>query len=100
METPPPVIPYASSQLGKPRVTFRGGLVTLIAGGALLLISMAFIFVAWSILEATVKPVHTYVNTSSLEAMGVFVCVLAGITFIAGIIVFFIGLRGVREREA
>jgi hypothetical protein len=34
-----------------------------------------------------------------LEVLGVFVSVLAGLSFLIGIIISFMGLRGVRERE-
>jgi len=94
---PAQVIEYASAAMVKPRITFRGAVTTLIVGGSFLLLSMAMVSIAWSIFreESTLQ----FRRGDALEALCVFVTVLAGISFVVGIIISFMGLRGVRQRE-
>jgi hypothetical protein len=94
---PAQVIEYASPAMVKPRITFRGAVTTLIVGGAFLLLSTAMVSIAWSIFreESTLQ----FRRGDALEALGIFVTVLAGISFLVGIIISFMGLRGVRQRE-
>ncbi len=94
---PAQVISYASPAMAKPRITFRGAVTTLIVGGAFLLLSIALVSIAWSIFrEDSTVP---YRRGDALEALGIFVTVLAGISFVIGIVISFMGLRGVRQRE-
>jgi hypothetical protein len=94
---PAQVIAYASPDMVKPRITFRGAVTTLIVGGAFLLLSIALVSIAWSVFreESTLQ----FRRGDALEALGIFVTVLAGISFLVGIIISFMGLRGVRQRE-
>ncbi len=95
----PQVISYASpGSVIKPKVTFRGAMITLIVGGGMFVLSLILIVMAWAIFRSQDNP-GSYRATSNLEALGFFVCFLAGITFLAGLITAFIGLRGVRQRE-
>jgi hypothetical protein len=98
MEAPPQVIEYASSRPIKPRITFRGAVTTLIVGGAFLLLAIAMIYIAWSIFH-NVAELNFGRRADSMEALGVLVCVLAGVSFLFGLIVCIMGLRGVRQRE-
>jgi hypothetical protein len=94
---PAQVISYASPAMAKPRITYRGAVTTLVVGGAFLLLSIALISIAWSMFResSTVQ----YRRGDSLEILGVFVSVLSAVSFLIGIIISFMGLRGVRERE-
>ena len=94
----PQVIEYASTPTVKPRITFRGAVTTLIVGGAFLLLAIGLISIAWSIFR-NLAELNYNRRTDAMEALGVFVCVLAGISFIFGLIVCILGLRGVRQRE-
>jgi hypothetical protein len=93
---PTQVISYASPNMAKPRITFRGAVTTLIVGGAFLLLSVALVSIAWSIFreDSTLQ-----FRRGNLEALGIFVTVLAGISFVTGTVISFMGLRGVRQRE-
>ena len=91
------VIPYASPPMARPRITYRGAVTTLVVGGAFLVFSVSLIALAWSIFR-------NYAEVSSsradmLEGLGIFTGVLAGFSFIAGIVIVLIGLSGVRQRE-
>jgi hypothetical protein len=94
---PAQVIAYASPAMAKPRITFRGAVTTLIVGGVFLILSLGLVSIAWSIFrdESTVQ----FRRTEALESLGIFVTVLAGISFLTGIVISFMGLRGVRQRE-
>jgi hypothetical protein len=83
--------------MARPRITFRGAVTTLIVGGAFLLLSLGLVSIAWSIFreDSTLQ----YRRGDALEALGIFVTVLAGISFVIGIVISFMGLRGVRQRE-
>jgi hypothetical protein len=95
---PPQVIEYASAPAIKPRITFRGAVTTLIVGGAFLLLAIALISIAWAIFR-NLAELNFNRRADSMEALGAFVCVLAGISFLFGLIVCIMGLRGVRQRE-
>ena len=94
---PTQVISYASPNMAKPRITYRGAVTTLVVGAAFLLLSIALISIAWSMFreDSTLQ----FRRGDSLEILGVFVSVLAAVSFLIGIIISFMGLRGVRERE-
>ncbi|MDB5318568.1 MAG: hypothetical protein JWN40_199 [Phycisphaerales bacterium] len=94
---PAQVIAYASPGMTKPRITFRGAVTTLIVGGAFLLLAIGLVLIAWSIFREFSE--LQYRRGDSLEILGTFVSVLAGISFFIGTIIAFIGLRGVRQRE-
>jgi hypothetical protein len=93
----PEVIPYASPNMAKPRITFRGAVATLIVGGGFLILSITLLTIAWSIFKNYAETGNY--RAGSLESLGVFVCILAGISFLCGMIIVFVGLRGVRQRE-
>src|SRR5258706_3785717 len=94
---PAQVISYASPAMAKPRITFRGAVTTLIVGGAFLLLSIALVSIAWSIFrEDSTVP---YRRGDALEALGILVTGLAGASLVIGIVISFMGLRGVRQRE-
>lgn len=97
-EAPAEVIPYASPGIQKPRITYRGAVTTLAVGGGLLVLSVALLTLAWSIFRDYAERGGGFA-ASALEALGVFVCVLAGLSFLVGLITVFVGLRGVRQRE-
>jgi hypothetical protein len=94
---PAEVIPYASPQMAKPRITFRGAVTTLIVGGGFLVLSVSLIALAWAIFRNYAE-MSSY-RAGSLEGLGIFTAVLAGFSFLVGIIIVFIGLSGVRQRE-
>jgi hypothetical protein len=94
---PTQVISYASPNMAKPRITYRGAVTTLIVGGSFFLLSIALVSIAWAMFREISG--MQYRRDDSLEVLGVFVSVLAGISFLIGIIISFMGLRGVRERE-
>jgi hypothetical protein len=94
---PGEVIPYASPPIAKARITYRGAVTTLIVGGAFLLLSVSLIALAWSIFRNYAE-LNAY-RAGSLEGLGIFTGVLAAFSFIVGIIIVFIGLSGVRQRE-
>jgi hypothetical protein len=96
-ETPADVIPYASPPSARVRITFRGAVTTLVVGGAFLLLSVALLYIAWSIF-GNYAQVNAY-RGDALLGLGIFVCVLAGFSFITGTIIVFIGIAGVRGRE-
>ena len=91
------VIPYASPPIAKARITYRGAVTTLIVGGSFLVLSVCLIALAWSIFRNYAE-VNSY-RAGSLEALGIFTGVLAALSFVVGIIIVFIGLSGVRQRE-
>ncbi len=91
------MIEYASPGLTKPRITFRGAVTTLIVGGGFLLLAIALLLIAWAIFRNYAEAPSYRAN--SLELLGFFVCVLAGVSFLCGIFIAFLGLRGVRQRE-
>jgi len=97
MSAPEP-IPYASPPMARPRVTFRGAVTTLIVGGAFLLLSLALVGFAWAIFHS-LGDSTSYRVANSLEPLGIFVCVLSGISFLCGIVIVILGLKGVRQRE-
>jgi hypothetical protein len=94
---PADVIPYASPQIAKPRITFRGAVTTLIVGGGFLVLSVSLIALAWSIFRNYAEVSSS--RADALEGLGIFTGVLAALSFITGIIIVFIGLSGVRQRE-
>jgi hypothetical protein len=97
MSAPEP-IPYASPNMATPRITFRGAITTLIVGGAFLLLALALVAIAWSIFRSLGdSPSYRVANT--LEPLGIFVCVLSGLSFLCGIVIVILGLKGVRQRE-
>jgi hypothetical protein len=96
-DSPPDVIPYASPPTARSRITYRGAVTTLIVGGAFLLLSVALLYIAWSIF-GNYAQVSSY-RSEALFGLGIFVCVLAGFSFITGTIIVFIGIAGVRNRE-
>ena len=91
------VIPYASPPIAKARITYRGAVTTLIVGGSFLVLSVGLISLAWSIFRNYAE-MSSY-RAGSLEGLGIFTGVLAGFSFIAGIVIVLIGLSGVRQRE-
>jgi hypothetical protein len=93
----PQVIQYASAPTAATRITFRGAVATLCTGAFFLLLSVGLIYIAWNIFDAYNRA-QSY-RAGSMEALGVFVTVLAGLSFIAGVIITIMGLRGVRQRE-
>ena len=95
----PETIPYASPQMARPRITFRGAVTTLIVGGGFLLLSLILVAIAWAIFRALGEAQSSYRATNALEALGVFVCVLSGLSFLCGIVIVMLGLKGVRQRE-
>jgi len=95
METPG-VLSYASPNMAKPRISFRGAVTQLIVGGALFLLTIIFVAMAWSIFRHEAELTF---RRSSLDPLGCFVCVLAGLSFLMGMIILLMGLRGVRQRE-
>ena len=99
IDTPEPagVIPYASPPMARPRITYRGAVTTLIVGGAFLLLSVSLIALSWSIFRNYAE--MTSYRSGSLEGLGIFTASLAGFSFLVGIIIVFMGLRGVRQRE-
>lgn len=94
---PGEVIPYASPPMARPRITYRGAVTTLVVGGAFLLLSVSLIAIAWSIFRNYAE-MSSY-RAGSLEGLGIFAAALAGFSFAVGIIIVFIGLAGVRQRE-
>ena len=101
MQTPE-VISYASSPTAKTRISFRGAVATLMTGIVLLTLSVALIALAWSIMKdhAQLSAATGFGRRSdNLEGLGILVCVLAALSFLAGMIVLIMGLRGVRQRE-
>lgn len=95
----PDVIPYASPPALRSRVTFRGAVATLIVGGGLLLLTVVLVLIAWSVFRNYTEVRGRGGGSDVLEVLGVFVCVLAGLSFVAGIVVTLMGLSGVRQRE-
>jgi hypothetical protein len=94
----PETIPYASPEMARPRITFRGAVTTLIVGGGFLLLSLILVAIAWAIFRA-LGDAASYRATNALEALGIFVCVLSGLSFLCGLIIVMMGLKGVRQRE-
>src|SRR5437870_1982524 len=94
---PGDVIPYASPPMARPRITYRGAVTTLAVGGGFLVLSVSLIALAWAIFRNYAE-VNSY-RTGSLEGLGIFTGVLAAFSFLVGIIIVFIGLAGVRQRE-
>jgi hypothetical protein len=92
------VLPYASPNMPAPRITYRGAVTTLAVGGGLLVLAVALLTVAWAIFRDYAERGGGYA-ASALEALGVFVCILAGLSFLIGLITLFLGLKGVRQRE-
>ncbi|HSI35932.1 MAG: hypothetical protein ACAI43_22490 [Phycisphaerae bacterium] len=102
VDAPPPPLPaaqvisYASPSMVKPRITFRGAVATLVVGGGFLVLTIVFVMVAAALFRQYEERRNF---RSALEPLGVFVAVLAGVSFILGVIVVFMGLKGVRQRE-
>jgi hypothetical protein len=96
-DSPPDIIPYASPPTARSRITFRGAVTTLVVGAVFLLLSVALLYIAWSIF-GNYAQVNAY-RGDALLGLGVFVCCLAGLSFLVGLITVFVGLRGVRQRE-
>jgi hypothetical protein len=94
---PPEVIAYASPGTAKPRITYRGAVTTLVVGAAFLLLAVGLLSIAWSIFREYSEVLPR--RGDSLEVLGTVVTVLAGISFFIGIVISFLGLRGVRQRE-
>ena len=95
---PADVLAYASPGTTGPRITYRGAVTTLAVGGGLLALAIALLTIAWSIFRDYAERGATS-SSSPLEILGIFVCLLAGLTFIIGLITVFVGLRNVRQRE-
>jgi hypothetical protein len=96
---PGDVIPYASPPIAKARITYRGAVTTLIVGGAFLVLSVGLIALAWSIFRNYAEMSTTSYRAGSLEGLGIFTGVLAAFSFTVGVVIVFMGLRGVRQRE-
>ena len=96
-DAPPEVIPYASPPTARARITFRGAVTTLVVGAVFLLLSVALLYIAWSIF-GNYAQVNAY-RGDALLGLGIFTCVLAGFSFITGTVIVFIGIAGVRSRE-
>ena len=94
----PETIPYASPQMARPRITFRGAVTTLIVGGGFLVLALILVAIAWAIFRA-LGDAQSYRATNALESLGIFVCVLSGLSFLCGIVIVMLGLKGVRQRE-
>lgn len=93
----PQVISYASAPTARTRITFRGAVATLCTGAFFLLLSLGLICIAWNIFDGVARTERF--RGGSMESLGVFVTVLAGVSFLIGIIITIMGLRGVRQRE-
>ena len=98
LQSPTEVLPYASPQTTKPRLTYRGAVTTLVVAGVLLALAVALLTLAWSIFRDLAERGRG--STSDLLAgLGVFVAILAGLSFLVGLTTLFIGLRDARHRE-
>ena len=96
--TPTDVLPYASPNMPGPRITYRGAVTTLAVGGGLLVLAVALLTLAWSIFSDYAERGRSS-STDFLAGLGVFVCILAGLSFLIGLTTVFVGLKGVRQRE-